>query len=60
MVIFVEVDAWAGSRTMVSVLSDDEVEGAEADTLLTTEDTMERSTRHASQPRRVRQPIYRS
>jgi hypothetical protein len=28
----------------VTVLSDEAVEGAEADTLLTTEDTMERST----------------
>jgi len=44
---------------MVSVLSDEEVDGADADTLLTTEDTMERSTGQASQPRRLRQPIYR-
>lgn len=57
MVIFVEVDACVGSRSIVSVLSDEAVDGAEADTLLTTEDTIERSTRDAGQPRRVHQPI---
>lgn len=55
--IFVEVDACPGSRSVVRVLSDDDVDGADADTLLTTEDTMERSTGYASQPRRERHPI---
>ena len=41
--ILVEVDAWPGS--VVRVLSDEEVDGAEADTLLTTEETIERSTK---------------
>jgi hypothetical protein len=50
MVIFVEVFAWLASR---SVLSDDDVDGADADTLLTTEDTMERSTTDACQRKSV-------
>ena len=45
MVILVEVDArcsWPGR--VVTVSSDDAVDGAEAETLLTTDDTIERST----------------
>lgn len=48
--ILVDVDAAAGSRSIVSVLSDEDDDGAEADTLLTTEDTMERSTADSGQP----------
>lgn len=44
MVILVEVDARSWPGKVVTVLSDDDVEGADAETLLTTEDTMERST----------------
>lgn len=42
--IFVEVEACSAPCSEVSVLSDEELEGAEAETLLTTEDTIERST----------------
>jgi hypothetical protein len=45
MVILVEVEARSWPGRVVTVLSDEAVDGAEADTLLTTEDTMERSTR---------------
>lgn len=41
--IFVAVEAW--SPREVTVTSETEVEGVEAETLLTTEETMERSTR---------------
>jgi hypothetical protein len=51
-VIFVEVEACSGLGSVVSVLSDDEVDGAEADTLLTTEETIERSTGYKDQPQR--------
>jgi hypothetical protein len=39
----VEARSWPGR--VVTVLSDEAVEGADAETLLTTEDTIERSTR---------------
>ncbi len=45
--ILVDVDACPGS--VVTVLSDEEVEGADAETLMTTEDTMERSTANEHQ-----------
>jgi hypothetical protein len=38
----VEARSWPGR--VVTVLSDDAVDGAEAETLLTTEETMDRST----------------
>lgn len=44
MVIFVDVDARSWPGKVVTVLSDEAVEGADADTLLTTEDTIDRST----------------
>jgi hypothetical protein len=47
-VILVDVEACPGS--VVSVLSDEAVDGADADTLLTTDETMERSTGHNHQP----------
>lgn len=42
--ILVEVEARSWPGKVVTVLSDEDVEGADAETLLTTEDTMERST----------------
>ena len=57
MVILVEVFAWLASR---SVSSDDDVDGADADTLLTTEDTMERSTTDACQLQRIDSVIGRT
>lgn len=44
MVILVDVDARSWPGKVVTVLSDEAVEGADAETLLTTEDTMDRST----------------
>lgn len=46
MVILVDVDArsWPGKVVTVLSVSDEAVEGADAETLLTTEDTMDRST----------------
>jgi hypothetical protein len=49
MVIFVEVEAGSVPGREVSVLSDEALDGADAETLLTTEETIDRSTRHASQ-----------
>ena len=53
MVILVEVVARSCGR-LFTVLSDDDEDGASAETLLTTEDTMERSTVNACQPERLR------
>ena len=53
MVILVEVVARSCGR-LFTVLSDDDEDGASAETLLTTEDTMERSTVNACQPQRLR------
>lgn len=49
MVILVEVDA-RSCRRLLTVLSDEDEEGASAETLLTTDDTIERSTVTACQP----------
>jgi hypothetical protein len=52
IVILVDVEARSWPGRVVTVLSDDEVDGAEAETLLTTEETMERSTVEVRQPQR--------
>lgn len=52
MVILVDVDARSWPGSVLTVLSDDAVDGAEAETLLTTEETMDRSTVNMRQPRR--------
>lgn len=46
--ILVDVEARSWPGRVLTVLSDDEVDGAEAETLLTTEETMDRSTVHVS------------
>jgi hypothetical protein len=52
IVILVDVEARSWPGRVVTVLSDDEVDGAEAETLLTTEETMDRSTIGVRQPQR--------
>lgn len=46
--ILVDVEARSWPGRVLTVLSDDEVDGAEAETLLTTEETIDRSTVHVS------------
>jgi len=52
MVILVDVEARSWPGSVRSVVSDEEVDGAEAETLLTTEETMDRSTVDVHQPLR--------
>lgn len=44
IVILVDVDARSWPGSVLTVLSDDAVDGAEAETLLTTDETMDKST----------------